>query len=617
MSANARSSITASVLTADTLMPRSSLLRVVRGHMGSAIGRLLGLGRLDELYDAAATGDVAGFADRLLASLGVHLDVGPDTVAIPREGPLIVVANHPFGAVEGLALISLMQSIRSDVRVLANHLLGAIPEVRDLSFLVDPFATQGSVRSNIRGIAGAMRWVRQGGALIVFPAGEVSHKRPGRPIEDPEWSANMARLVRGTGAAVTPIFIHGHNGPLFQAAGLVHPRLRTLLLPRELTNKRGATIRLEVGSTIQPERLASIDGDAEMMRYLRDRTYLLRGRERRAASERGRTWSGGVRARASLIPPVDPGTIAAELRRLPACQLLISQGDYDVYYATADQIPNGLREIGRLREEAFRAAGEGAGVECDIDSFDRHYHHLFLWHRSDRAIAGAYRIGAADHIVRWFGVAGLYTSTLFRYDTRLIDTMGPALELGRSFVALPYQRSYAPLLLLWKGIGAYVVLHPAYRTLFGPVSISDEYTSTSQRLMSTFLEMHTRDARLAPLVRAHRPPPDARAIGQALGAQVRTVEDVAMLVREVEQDDRGLPVLLRQYLKLGGRLLGLNVDPRFSNVLDALICVDLTRTERSTLERYMGASGASTFLARHSRSVADQAGCRQTSERSV
>ncbi len=575
------------------------LARVFAPAIRAAAGRLLKLDHLSRVYGIASASDQARcFSDRALAALGVQLDVaGADRDRVPATGGLVVVANHPYGAVEGLAILSLIRSVRPDVRVLANHLLGALPELHDVSFFVDPFGTSGSARANVRGIVAAMRWVAAGGALIVFPAGEVSHfDIRSREVHDPAWSPTIARVIRHARCVVTPVFVNGHNGPVFQAAGVLHPRLRTLMLPRELANKQGMVLRLDVGSPIAYSRLEQCASDEEMVEYLRHRTYLLRHRVRRdAVAPVGTT---RPKACQPIVEELPCELIASELEQLPACQQLTRQGDYVVFYATAEQAPGVVREIGRLREITFRAAGEGTGNACDTDRFDDHYHHLVLWHRGHRQIAGAYRIGQSDQIVRWHGRNGLYTATLFHYDARLLDAMGPALELGRSFVQPRYQREFAPLMLLWKGIGAYLLMHPQYRVLFGPVSISDEYSTASQRMMTTFLERTMLDARLAPLVRPGNPlrGRGARAVACT---QATSVDDLVAEVRDVEANDRGLPVLLRQYMKLGGKLLSVSVDRSFSNVVDALICVDLAHTERTMLARYMGPEGAAAFLRRH------------------
>lgn len=190
---------------------------------------------------------------------------------------------------------------------------------------------------------------------------------------------------------------------------------------------------------------------------------------------------------------------------------------------------------------------------------------------------------------------GLYTHTLFDYDSGLLEQIGPALELGRSFVSPDYQRDFSPLLLLWKGISRIVFNATRYRRLFGVVSISDLYDSTSRQLLLKFLQTYRFDADLGRLVRAKNPPPPAR--GEPMeSATVSTMEEVSALVRRIEPDGKDVPVLLRQYLKLNARLIGFTLDPAFGNVLDGLVVVDLADVEPALLSRYMGRAEARAFL---------------------
>jgi putative hemolysin len=300
-------------------------------------------------------------------------------------------------------------------------------------------------------------------------------------------------------------------------------------------------------------------------------------------------------------------SIAAEIARLPGDACLVESGAFQVFCAEARLIPATLREIGRLREVTYRAIGEGTGRALDLDAFDESYLHLFSWDRERRQIAGAYRIGRTDIVMAQSGVAGLYTRTLFKYDEHLIAKLSPALELGRSFVTADYQRNYNALLLLWKGIGQFVVRHPQYRVLFGPVSISTRYSDSSHRLLMSFLFQNHRDEALAELVEAMHPADMTAAPAAALASVPASIEDASRLVSAMESDRKGVPVLLRQYLKLNARLLGFSVDPDFGDALDALMMVDLTRVDPAILTRYLGREGARVFLARHAAASADAA----------
>jgi putative hemolysin len=254
-----------------------------------------------------------------------------------------------------------------------------------------------------------------------------------------------------------------------------------------------------------------------------------------------------------------------------------------------------LQEIGRLREITFRAAGEGTGKATDLDRFDAAYLHLFVWNRKACEVAGAYRLAPVDN-----ALTPLYTETLFGYSREFREKLGSAMELGRSFVRPEYQRAFQPLLLLWKGIGRFVAANPQYKILFGPVSISNNYQTVSRELMVSFLRRHAYLSDWAALLRLKNPFRAPKAQAKPAAAPL-DLDDLISAVDDIEPGRPGVPVLLRQYLKLGGKLLGFNIDPDFNNALDGLILVDLTQTERRLVERYLGKAEAADFFEFHQR----------------
>jgi len=564
--------------------------------IGRVAEKLLSLDQLDCVYsEARREGPAQPFFASLLERLDIRYECADSELArIPPDGPVMAVCNHPFGLAEAPVLASLLLKIRKDVRFLANSLLANIDLLRDYLIAVDPFGGKDAAKSNLKGIRAAIEWLQSGGLLVVFPAGEVSSLQfPQFQVADIPWNDSIGRVVRMTGATVIPFYIHGANSAGFHLAGLVHPRLRTALLPRELFNKRGQTILVSIGTPIVARAQPGFT-NRQLTAYLRMRTELLQTRRLQPiAAKRPQN-----RKLTPIAAPADVARMRAELEALP---VILTSGPLRVCVAEADRIPNTLLEIGRLREVTFRAAGEGTGRSRDLDRFDEWYRHVFLWNDERSQVVGAYRIGLADLILADRGPRGLYTNTLFRFDRPFLAKLGPALELGRSFVRAEYQREYLPLLLLWKGICQFVVQNPRYRSLFGPVSISNDYRSISRALMVEYFNSR-RDSEVGrtvhPRCRFHAPAlPGCSSSG--LSSLVNGVEELSGLVADLEPDKKGVPVLLRQYLNLGGNILEFNVDQRFSNTVDGLILVDLLRADRRLLARYMGREGLASFCRFH------------------
>ena len=563
-----------------------------------------GIARLIRLRDDGKNyDDPFAFVDFVLRELQVQLQLPAfDIDNIPATGPVVITSNHPYGGLDGLMAMAVIGQRRRDLRLLANPDLAQLDGLGSLMIPVDPFGGTQSKRANIAGMRKAVRHLQEGGALLVFPAGEVSHLHLRTlSVADSVWSTTAARLIRMSEAPVVPMYFGGSNSALFQVAGMLHPRLRTLLLPHELGNKLGAQVPIRLGAALAPAKLTAFETDAQLAAHLRLKTYLLAGTAASAAPD-----SSAPEARRALdpiAPAVDPERLSCEIETLPPEMLLATSGRMRVYCAPTSRIPWTLQELGRLRELTFRAVGEGTGRSADIDVFDDYYEHLFIWNTATREIVGAYRLGRTDEISRRFGKRGLYTSTLFDYNDLFLKLLGPALELGRSFVRTEYQRSFASLMLLWKGIGEYVSRHPRYCRLIGPVSISNDYRPLSRDLLVGFLRKKTFDRLAKTMVRPKRPFRGRFSV-RSLGGPNETlanIESLSTVVSELEPDGKGAPVLLRQYLKLGGRMLGFNVDPAFGNSLDCLVLVDLRKTNPRVLQKYMSDAGWERFANAHRR----------------
>ena len=574
-------------------------------------GKLAPVGKARDLYRRVQRTPSGFHLEGLLAEMRIQLRVdSADQARIPSRGPVVVVANHPYGVLDGALLTVLLTRVRADVKVLTNHFLGDVPELQRHCIFVDPFQTDRSVESNRRPLREALAWLQQGGMLAMFPAGEVSTwQMPAAQIVDPEWNDTAVRLIHRTGATALPVYFCGHNSVGFQLLGMIHPKLRNAFVLQEFLQQEGKNVEIRIGSPVPAEAIQSVADDREATDYLRWRTYLLARRTKAESS-----WPEILRSKLAakiqqpIAPAAEPELLAAEIEKLPAERRLAENGDLAVYQGRATEIPNLLLEIGRLREVTFRAAGEGAGKSRDLDSFDEYYLHVLVWNEAKNELVGAYRAGSTAEILAQRGIEGLYTSTLFRYDEKAFEKLGPALELGRSFVRPEYQRQYAPLLLLWKGIARLVTARPEIPVLFGAVSISNDYTEASREMIYRFFESRMQEDELAGLVeprRPFRPDPLRRWDCRSMCRALRDLDELSEPITDVEADGKGLPILLRQYAKIGGKLVGFNVDRKFSNVLDGLVVVDLRQTDSAVLDRYMGREGASNFRKIHGLAVAN------------
>jgi len=551
--------------------------------------RVLGLRQIASIYEELRQAHTdRALIGRLLQTLAIEIRISQkDLDHVPRKGAVLVVVNHPSGLLDGAVLATLLSSLRDDLRILANHLLATIPEIRDLLIPANVLDGKSAAPANASSIRKAIKVLVDGGLLVVFPAGEVSRLCWRKwSVSDSTWNPATGAILRrakqrGVEVSVVPIYLGVSNSLVFQAASLLHPRLATLLLGRELLNKRGRSVEVRIGNAISAEKVLSLPTEKERIEYLRWRTYLLASRNTYKPRTALPMREHRDRMCMPVIDAVPSERMAEEIAALGPARRLAGNAEFSTYLARAAEIPSTMQEIGRLREIAFRAAGEGTGQAVDLDEFDGQYFHLFVWNEKKQEVVGAYRLAATD------GTSRLYTATLFQYGREFLDRMGPALELGRSFVRVEYQRGFQPLLLLWKGIGEYVARNPRYRVLFGPVSISNQYQPLSRRLIVSFLERHALQAEFKSLVAARNPFRHNPECNTGLD-----LDDLFAVVSDIDPGQGGVPVLLRQYLRLGGKLLGFNVDPQFADVLDGLIVVDLAKTDPKLVARYLGKAQA-------------------------
>lgn len=531
----------------------------------------------------AENGHLRGFAfvGAALEFLQARYSADPaEKQRIPASGRLLVVANHPSGAIDALALLDLVGSVRRDVRIVANDLLQALDGLEGLILPVKILGGRPSAES-LQAIEAALEAEQ---CVIVFPAGEVA--RLGlRGVTDGRWRRGFLRFARKTGAPVLPVRIEARNSALFYGASALFKPAGTALLAREMFARGSRRIALRIG------RPLSLPADADPNRLLRE----VRRELHAIGTVRERPAPEGPEP---LIDAVDPLALRIEIAALTS----LGQ-TFDGKQIRVGRLQPGsklLREIGRLRELTFRAVGEGTGRRLDVDLYDSWYEHIVLWDAGAAKIAGAYRIARGAQVLAERGLVGLYTASLFRYADDTVPRLAQGMELGRSFVAPDYWGSRS-IDYLWQGIGAYLARHRKVRYLYGPVSISAALPPAArEQIVAYYARYYGAEEGEAvskqPFVYRAAPPQfDELDAGTAF----------RVLRGNLDALGATLPMLYKQYTELcepgGARFLAFGVDPAFSDAVDGLIEVDLERVRPKKRERYLSVvdPAAEAAAARH------------------
>ena len=278
-----------------------------------------------------------------------------------------------------------------------------------------------------------------------------------------------------------------------------------------------------------------------------------------------------------IIPSIPKKVLVKEIASLNTEERYIERGEFQVYIVQTHRIPTIIQEIGRLREQTFRAVGEGTGNALDIDEFDKYYYNLFIWDKANEKIVGGYRVGTGDTIIKQYGIDGFYINSLFQIQNTVLPILEQSLELGRSYIVQEYQKGYLPLFLLWQGILYFLTKHPQYNYLIGPVSISKYYSQTSKSMIVNFVKQHYFNEEIAQYFQPRTPfvPQLGTAYDfEQIGTELR---DLEKFMNTIEPAHIKLPVLLKQYTKLNARFISFNLDPNFSDALDGLMLLDLKK----------------------------------------
>jgi len=524
------------------------------------------------------------FIDRIFDYFNFSYNISQrDRDNIPAQGRLIIVANHPIGSLDGLALLRLVSEVRRDVKIVANDMLMAFEPLHELLLPLDNM-TRSAYKQSYKNIVQALQDEQ---AIIIFPAGEVSRASP-QGIRDGKWQAGFLHFARKAKAPLLPIFVSAKNSLLFYSASIIFKPLATALLAHEMFNKHSAEIKFRVGEVIPHNALESNQlADKALIKRLKKHLYKI-GKGKKAIFVTEKT----------IAHPEDSGAIKQELK---TAQLIGNTRDkHKIFLCDYENHPTVLREIGRLREHTFRKVGEGTGSRRDLDKYDHHYRHLVLWDEDKLAIAGAYRLGEVSKILHKKGLKGLYTAELFDYQQQALPYLEQALELGRSFVH-PNYWGKASLDYLWQGLGAYLQHNPQIRYLIGPVSMSAHYPKDLRDALVYYYQRYyshqqNNDESLADGKHPHDIAEDELISLQQQFSGLNREQGFDVLQQKFQHQDHKIPVLYKQYAALyeegGYQLLAFSVDSEFGNCVDGLFIADLTLMKAAKRARYLSSDAS-------------------------
>jgi len=569
------------------------------GFLGTALSSTLmsvtKINALNEIYDDRKHLSGPEFLESCLEHLEIDYEIPEkDLKRIPKTGPFITISNHPLGGIDGIILMQTLIKQRNDFKIIANFLLHRLEPLKPFIMPVNPFENRKEVKSSMVGIKESIQHLRKGHPLGIFPAGEVSTHKEDKTIVDRPWLQEAMKLIQKSQVPVVPIYFHAKNSSSFYRLAKLNDSFRTAKLPGEMLTQKHRKIKVRIGNPISVEDQNQHKTLEDYTLFLRKKTYML---------------SSGFDGKKSLLknipkqikfPSRPPKAIVKETseflmqQEIDFCRenekrLLVSK-NYEVFLAERKDIPNIVKEIGRLREITFRAIGEGTNNPTDLDEFDDFYHHLFLYDSDADKIVGAYRMGFGLNIFPKYGIDGFYLQQLFRFEPELHKLMSESIEMGRAFIVKEYQQKPMPLFLLWKGIVHCTLRFPDHKYLIGGVSISNKFSEFSKSMMIEFMKSHYYDPYVAQYVRPKKEykvklkDADKDFVFDETEADLNKFDKI---IDELEPDSLRMPVLLKKYIKQNAKVIAFNVDPLFNNSVDGLMYIRIADLPESTVKPVM------------------------------
>lgn len=590
-----------SLISKNDLIKATGLSRIglLKNPVAGALMKLTKIDQINELYDKLKDKEGKNFFDSFVRERDLSYVVFEEDLAkIPKTGPFILVSNHPLGAIDGILMCKILTEIRPDFKVMGNFLLEKIKPMQPYVIAVNPFeGERKKIQNSAAGMRETLKYLESGGCVGIFPAGEVSNKNnPEGEVRDRTWEKPALKLIKMAKVPVVPMYFHAQNSRLFYNLAKLHPDLQTMMLPAEMMRKRDKPIRIRIGKAVSVKTMEE-ENLEELGELLQNKIYMLKSYYERRKNlpdilkipnlKLNLSFKKEENIVQNIIDETPQEDILKEIKLLKEKdKMLFRNGNYEVYFTGYEEIPSIIREIGRQREITFRAVGEGSNLPFDLDEYDKHYYHLFLFDCDAGRIAGAYRMALGKEVMKKMGIHGFYTASLFEFDQELQPFFRKVIEMGRAYISQQYQQKPLPLFLLWRGIVHVCLRNPDHKFLMGGVSISNKFSEFSKSLMIEFMRSHYYDSAVAQYIhpknefKVKLKERDKHIFFDDMEADLNKLDKV---IDDLEPEMR-LPVLIKKYIKQNAKVIAFNVDPSFNDAIDGLMYIRISDLPESTIK---------------------------------
>ncbi len=568
------------------------------------IERIVGATRMNNIMEEIGRPwpDAGPLIDDLFQRLNIKWDIeNPEVLEKLDDRPKVFVANHPYGLPDAFALFQLLTRYRSDIKIFANKLLAATQLEEERLLFVDPFGAADSRGQNRKSIATALKHLRDGGDLALFPGRICSHlKTSDWTISDSEWTDQVRKFVEVSGGEMVPLYISGRNSMMFNLSGLIHPRIRTYMLLREFL-RGGHDFTFKVGEPVTSRQLARVSRSVSVGTFARSLVYALK------------TGTSGVPDIPQLISPELRTEIEEKTTQRKATpisgkfaygilkkqEVLFQQNGFTIFHSPDGAHGDLMKMICEVRFAAYASQTNVNDPSELQDKFDEFYSHLILWDEAKQNVVGVYRYTLPDPARNPVSPDNLVTSSIFNLTASFENLLPNSMELGRAAILPEYQRSYSPLMLLWRAILEVPRKNKKIKYLFGPVTMGQNFNPVSRELLRRFVMRHWGDKQMdgfiSPKLELDLEIPREVKINQ-LEQGCSDYSKLGNIVSGFEGGQRSLPVLFRHYANVGCKYIGFGEWKELDSATTGITILDLNNISGSLITRYFGDEGAKSFL---------------------